>query len=491
MSQAAISPRLGAALVFFTSAEVLVIEILAGRLLAPYAGVTLETFTAIIGTILAGISLGAFVGGRIADQSDPQKWIPVALIVGGALAMATIPVVRVLGPSLAGGVLGLVILVAMAALPAAAVLSAVTPMVVKLLLADLTQTGHVVGRVSAIGTAGAIVGTFVTGFVLVANLRTSVIVLAVGIITVVWGVVVWIQLRGPAGLAAPLAAVALAGLATVAVGERCDIETAYFCARVEVDAQDPNGRVLWLDTVMHSHVDLSDPTHLAFRSTRMLASAIESETDGPIHVVHVGGGGLTLPRWVEAARPGSTGLVLELDPGLIQLARDELGYVDDPNVEIRTGDARTALDDLEPGSAEVVVGDAFGGLAVPWHLTTIEVLEQVETILTPDGIYAMNLIDHGQMAFARAEMATLGEVFDHVAAVTPTGGFETGGNLILIASNDPIDLAGVVDAAAALDLEIEGIVGERLVRYIAGAQPLTDEFAPVDQLLDSPGSPPA
>ena len=155
MSRGSVSPRLGAALVFFTSAEVLVLEILAGRLLAPYAGVTLETFTAIIGTILAGISIGAFVGGRMADRHDPRRLIPPALILGGALGIGAVPLVRLLGPGLAGNVVGLVLLVAVAALPAAAVLSSVTPMVVKVLLADLADTGHVVGRMSAVGTGGS------------------------------------------------------------------------------------------------------------------------------------------------------------------------------------------------------------------------------------------------------------------------------------------------------------------------------------------------
>ncbi len=490
MTRGSMSARLGAVLVFFTSAEVLVLEILAGRLLAPYAGVTLETFTAIIGTILAGISLGAFIGGRLADQADSKRMLPVTLIVGGALGMATVPLIRVLGPALGGDVLGLVLLVAIAALPAAAVLSSVTPMVVKLLLADLGTTGQVVGRMSAIGTAGAIVGTFVTGFVLIANLRTSVIVLTVGVSTVLWGGWVWYRLRGSSGIAGPIVLALVAGLAVPAVAGRCDIETAYFCARVEVDPDNPSGRTLWLDTVRHSYVDLDDPTHLAFRSTRMLAAAVNAETSGPIHAVHIGGGGLTMPRWIDATRPGSTGLVLELDPGLIDLARTDLGYVDDPDIVIRTGDARTALDDLEPRSADVVVGDAFGGVAVPWHLTTVEVATQIQSVLGPAGIYTMNLIDNGSMAFARSQIATLSEVFQHVVAVAPDGHFD-GGNVILVASDETIDLEAVIASAADLGLEIEGLSGAALEAYVGESVILTDEYAPVDQLLNTPGRPPA
>lgn len=155
-------------LVAGTSAAVLVLEILAGRLLAPYVGVSLETFTGIIGTILAGIAVGAWAGGALADHVDPRRLLPVLLVLGGALAIATIPIVRVLGEgSGSGGGIQILVLTAFGFLPSASVLSAVPPAVVKLQLRDLAATGSIVGRLSAWSTAGALFGTFFTGFVLV------------------------------------------------------------------------------------------------------------------------------------------------------------------------------------------------------------------------------------------------------------------------------------------------------------------------------------
>ena len=163
-----------AAVVFVTSAAVLVLEILAGRLLAPYVGVTLETYTAVIGTVLAGIAVGAALGGFVADRVDPRHLLGPIIVSGGALAILAVPVVRALGDTTTENVGPSTVLLTVAAffLPAM-VLSTVTPTVVKLQLHDLHRTGFVVGRLSGIGTLGALVGTFVTGFILVAELSTA------------------------------------------------------------------------------------------------------------------------------------------------------------------------------------------------------------------------------------------------------------------------------------------------------------------------------
>jgi hypothetical protein len=254
------------ALVFSTSAAVLVLEILAVRLLAPYVGITLETYTAIIGVVLAGISVGSWAGGRLADRVQPRRLLGPLLVLGGALALLVTPVVRVAGTVANGGQAVAVLALAFAGFFApAAVLSAVHPTVVKLQLADLRETGSVVGRLSAVATAGAILGTLVTGFLLVAALPVSRIVLGVGIALVAAGVVLSVRFRGGTGL--PLGLLALAVTAAIfgpLVGEPCQVQSPYFCARVERDPARTSGRLLVLDDLVHSYVDLSDPTRLQY-----------------------------------------------------------------------------------------------------------------------------------------------------------------------------------------------------------------------------------
>ncbi|HEY6635058.1 MAG TPA: fused MFS/spermidine synthase, partial [Acidimicrobiia bacterium] len=157
-------PALARILVFGTSAAVLVIEILAARLLAPYLGVSLEVFTGVIGVILAGISLGAWLGGRAADRVEPGRLLGPLLTAGGIAALASPLVIDAIGPSLSTGPVSVVVAAGAGFFIPAAILSAVPPVIVKLQLDSLDETGRVVGTYSAIGTAGAILGTFVTGF---------------------------------------------------------------------------------------------------------------------------------------------------------------------------------------------------------------------------------------------------------------------------------------------------------------------------------------
>ena len=173
--------RLAAVLVFVASGAVLVLEIFAGRLLAPYVGVSQETFTAIIGVVLAGIAIGTWLGGWLADRRNPRLLLPVALTLGGATAIASIPIIRALGPSADGSRPAMIIvLAALAFFVPSALLSAVTPLVVKLQLRAVDHTGRVVGRLSALGTVGALVGVFGTGFILVAHFPTTPVLIGLG-----------------------------------------------------------------------------------------------------------------------------------------------------------------------------------------------------------------------------------------------------------------------------------------------------------------------
>src|SRR5215469_10968522 len=295
-------PRLAAALVFFASGAVLVLEIVALRLVAPYVGITLQTNTAVIGVALAAIATGAWAGGRLADDVDPRRLVPGALVFGGAVKMLTLPLIRIVGPAMqSSDPLTATGLAFIGVFAPSAFLASVTPMVVKLQLGDLRRTGSVVGRLSGIGTLGAILATFVTGFVLVAALPSSVIVVGLGLLTLLIGVALAVT---PGSRWRPPIALLLLGLfgagLSVAVPSPCQSETAYHCVRVVVDPARPAGRFLVLDTLLHSYVDLSDPTYLDFPYVQAIASVTDvvKAPGQPVSVLHLGGGGLTLPRYL-------------------------------------------------------------------------------------------------------------------------------------------------------------------------------------------------
>ena len=189
-------------------------------MLAPYVGVSLTTYTGIIGAILAGIALGAWLGGRAADAYGPLPLLGPSFVLGGLAAIAAVPIVGTLGAiavnGLGDGFFAIVGLATTAFVAPAAILSAVGPMLVRATLTDLATSGSIVGRLSAIGTAGAITGTLLTGFVLLGLVPTRVLIAVTGALLVAIGLVLTAWLRRGGGRAAGI--MALAAISTGAIG---------------------------------------------------------------------------------------------------------------------------------------------------------------------------------------------------------------------------------------------------------------------------------
>jgi spermidine synthase len=480
-----IGPWVAGALVFGSSGAVLVVELASLRLLAPYLGLTLETNTLVIGLALAAIAAGAWLGGRAADRFPPRALLgPLLAVSGGAVALLP-TAVRATG---AGGDSGAFLPVtSFAIVIPAALLAAVTPVVTKLRLTSLDETGTVVGRLSGTGTVGAIAGTVLTGFVLVTLVPVSSILVGLGLLLVVSSVLVDFRVRGWRGGVVPVAVVAVGGLAAALAPGACDVETTYHCAVVVEDPQRPSGRVLVLDGLRHSYVDLTDPTYLDFDYVAAMAAAIDTTypSGRPLRAHHLGGGGLTLPRYLDSVRPGTASTVSEIDPGVIEIDVEQLGLELGGGVEVRAEDGRTGLTRLDDNSRDLVVGDAFGGVSVPFHLASREALVEVDRVLAPGGQYVANLIDHPPLNFARAELATLREVFDHVAlaAAPDTLDGTDGGNLVTVAGDRRVDLEAWVAALGEREVGWSAIDGAELDAWIGDAEVLVDDHAPVDQLL--------
>ncbi|MFI5839768.1 fused MFS/spermidine synthase [Catenuloplanes sp. NPDC051500] len=486
---------LAATLVFGSSGAVLVLEIVAQRLIGPYVGLTLQTTSSVIAMALAAIAYGAWAGGWLADRRDPRTMLAPALILAGIATALTFPLIRYAGEILRGNAaVGVLALTALAVVVPAGLLSAVTPMVVKLQLSDLRRTGQVVGRLSGIGTLGGITATLGTGFVLVATLPSRVIMFSLAVLLGVGGLALGWHLRrldaaGPrrAKVAAAVLGLVGAGL-TVIAPTPCDVETAYSCASVVADENRPGGRTLVLNAGDHSYVDLDDPRHLEFEYVQWIAavSDVAAPAGQPLNALHLGGGGFTLPKYLAAVRPGSTQTVLELDGQLVDLDRAELGLETGPNLTAVIGDARVSLAEQPAGRADFVIGDAFGDLVVPWHLATREMAVQVRASMTGTAIYAQNVIDYPPLYFIRAEVATVQDVFPHVALIGPPAALDgkEGANFVIVASAAPLPLAEIrARMAQTATGPVTMLAGAELAEFVDGARVLTDEYAPVDQLL--------
>ncbi|MDQ6742487.1 MAG: fused MFS/spermidine synthase [Candidatus Dormibacteraeota bacterium] len=484
-----LAPPLAAGLVFFASGAVLVIEVAGLRLVAPYLGVTLQTSSAVIGLALAGIAVGAWSGGRFADQAGPRRLLPIVLVLAGVVTCVTLPLVRFTGPSLASrDPVSVTILAFIAVFAPSVFLSSVPPMVVKLQLRDLDRTGTIVGRFSSLGTLGAIIATFLTGFVLLATLPTTAIILGLGGLTVLIGLALGFT---PGSWRRPPAMLVLGALLGLLlpplVPTPCGVETAYHCATVVSDPARPTGRYLVMDSLLHSYVDLADPRFLLFSYIQALASTVDvmRPPGQPLRVLHLGAGGLTMPRYLAATRPGSSSRVLEVDPGVIALDSSQLALGRVPNLKVDVEDARLGLKDEAAGGRDLVIGDAFGGLAVPWQLTTREVVSAVARILGAHGVYAVNVIDNPPNRFAHAEAATIAAVFPAVAVVADASALSGsgGGNFVILASEAPLPLPALQASLAGRGSGLEVASGARFAGFTRGADVLTDDQAPVDQLL--------
>ncbi len=484
--------KLAAFLVFFASGAVLVLETVALRLVGPYVGVSLQVTSSVIGVALAAIAYGAWFGGWLADRFDPRRMLAPALVLAGIAIAVTLPLVRVVGDLLRGGaVSGIILLTVTTVFVPALLLSAVPPMVVKLQLADLRRTGEVVGRLSSIGTLGAVTATLATGFILVAALPSSVIMVGLASALTVAGIAIAVYVKRvpKAAVAATLAVLGAGGVAlSVIAPNPCDVETAYHCASVQADPGNPNGRVLYLNSAEHSYVDLANPAHLQFAYTQWIGAV--ADTVKPIgeriDALHLGGGGFTVPRYVTATRPGSDNEVYEIDGRLIELGERELAVRRGPDLKPVAGDARMLIERRATASADLVVGDAFGHLAVPWHLATLEMAQQIQRVLRPAGIYAQNVIDYPPSRFIRSEVATVAAVFKHVAMIAPPAAVDgkVGANFLIVASQQPLPVVEISERLQIHSREaVVVIYGEALTAFIGGMRVLTDDYAPVDQLL--------
>ncbi len=480
-----VNARFARFVVLVSGAAILVVETLATRLVAPYVGLTLESTTAVIGVALAGIAAGASLGGRWSDVLPPRRVAAGALVVGGLGVLAVRPLVRLLGPVLGPGPIAAVLLVAASTLVSVTALAMVTPAVTRARISTIDSSGAVVGGLSAASTIGSLAGTFLTGFVLVSFFPVTVILLVTAAACLLLALAVAVDTRRTV-IAQGSAAALVLGLALVAVPGPCDADTVYHCARVEGDPERASAQVLVLDDLRHSYVDRADPTHLEFAYTQRFGDAINAAFPAgqPLGAVHLGGGGFTMPRWLAATRPGSMSTVLEVDAGVVELGRRELGVDEIPDLDIRVGDARTELAQLPDNYADLIIGDAFGARSVPWHLATTEFTDEVRRVLRPGGLYVLNIIDRDPLTLLAAETATVAKRFVHVALMIRPDQFGpgAGGNAVLMASDDALDTE-TLDRLATGRGEPGSVLDDARTREFARGAPIpTDDRAPVDHL---------
>ncbi|KMS71477.1 spermine synthase [Streptomyces viridochromogenes] len=247
---------------------------------------------------------------------------------------------------------------------------------------------------------------------------------------------------------------------------------------------------LLVDGAPQSHVDLDDPAYLSFEYQRRLGHVIDlvAPPGKPVRAVHLGGGALTLARYVAATRPRSTQQVVERDAPLVQLVRRELPLDPGARIRVRSADARDGLAKVPDGWADLVIADVFSGTRTPAHLTSTEFLDDVRRVLAPGGVYAANLADGPPLAHLRGQIATAAVRFAELALAADPAVLrgKRFGNAVLVASDRPLPVAELTRRVASDPHPARVEHGKALSDFTGGAAPVTDLAA-----VASPAPPPS
>lgn len=509
------------ATVFISSLSIMVVELVAGRLIARHVGSSLYTWTSVIGIVLSGIAAGNYVGGLVADRYKAKPALASLFLI----ASATCLLIPLLNNHVGAWgflraqdwALRIALHVAFVFFIPSAVMGTVSPVAAKLALETGTHTGRTIGSIYSWGAIGSIVGTFLTGYFLIAQMGTSAVLLSVAAVLLAMALYFGSQSLLPWMWGGVLGACLLVAVGpwdwTRAVGQRLglrelideyvyfDEESNYAHIRVEeaLEMDEPNVRSMTLDRLIHAYVSMDEKDKMHYDYERIYTGVTERavrllpEGRAP-RALFLGGGGFVYPAAFVRKYEGSYADVAEIDPVVTKAAFEAFGLEPHPRMTIHNLDARNHVDDLlrrqeqgEPvGDFDLVYGDAFNHYSPPFHLTTLEFNEKCRRLMSDDGVFMANVIDvFASGKFLGAMINTLEETFPHVYvfSTTPGGSSDEDARdtFIIVASLRLLDLEGL-DYERFSAEPLTPAHRDKLRRRSKGLV-LTDDYAPVDNLL--------
>ncbi|HEY1049658.1 MAG TPA: fused MFS/spermidine synthase [Prosthecobacter sp.] len=484
---------------FFAGAAIMVVEISAFRLLAPYFGNTIYTSTALIGVILVAFSVGGYLGGRLADKY-PALGLIGWLLAGAAVLTLFIPALHmVFSLSMSAmGVIGgpLAISLVLFALPGI-LLGAVSPASVRFysLTQKDTHVGMAAGTISMLGSLGSFVGTFASGFFLLSTFGVRNIFVGAGVVLLLLAVASFVLARTASK---PQVPVLIAGLIAGVIGWSSQApaikgvlherESVYHHISVFEEGVAPHRqRLLALDSTQEGGIN-PDTGGLILPYQEYWKLALLREPAEVKSALFIGAGAFGMPENVSRDFPNATVDVAEIDPAVIEVGRKYFKLDEHPRVNAHAVDARRFLHLAGDRKWDMIFGDAYNGRhAIPSHLATQEFFQLVADHLEPSGVYIMNIIAavSGSKAELTAGMtATLRKAFPYVEAFSVGYRRDIPQNIILFCSKE--NLKPLIEGRYVT----AGSWQERLIKthLPAGAVSrseyvFTDDYNPVDAII--------
>jgi spermidine synthase len=262
------------------------------------------------------------------------------------------------------------------------------------------------------------------------------------------------------------------------------LATSGYRAVIEPDRWVPGSFTLIVDGTPQSHVNIDDPSELFFEYIQRMGHVIDQigMPGQPITAVHLGAGAFTLPRYVEATRPGSRQQVVELESDLVDFVRTNLPWSPRAQIKVRHGDARAVLAKFPAGlrgSVDLLVIDIFSGARTPAHVTSLEFYTEAVSLLADDGVVLVNVADGPGLVFARGQASTLASVVADVAVLAETQILKGRrfGNVVLVGSKSDLPLEWMPRLLAGGPHPSKVVAGAELRAFIAGAPIVTDATA--------------
>lgn len=479
--------------VFACGAVVMTYEIIGSRIVSPFIGASTYVWTSLIGVILGALSLGYWLGGRMADRRPSVNILASAIFTAGGLVAITILCKEIVLSFIAAAAIPLELKSVIAAIllfaPASVALGFVTPYAVKLKLASLADSGSTVGRLYALSTVGSIVGTFAAGFFLipfVGSVRT--LYLLAGVL---FAVSISLAAFSFTRVRIALLTIFAFGIAAsefniyylARTNALHDIDTEYSRVQIFKTTEPKSGRAIQamaIDPYFIQSAVYLDGDELVFDYNKYYHLIRQLKPDFQ-RTLMIGGAGYTFPQDYLRSYPNAAIDVVEIDPQMTDIARKYFRLRDDPRLKIFHSDGRTFLNSAPNGTYDAVLMDAFSSLFnVPYQLTTVEAVRRVHRVLKDDGVTIFNLgsaIRGPASRFLQAEFRTYQSVFPHVYLFKVNSDYTDRQlqNLIIAACKS--DCLARVPA----DAQIANLLSHRYTEPFPLETPLlTDDLAPVE-----------